>query len=99
MAKLGGCQSSCAHSFYLITVDIFLQGFGFHDYAQNGKVGKFFIYEKYMENLVNIFTCGLLVHQINMPIIYLPDQFKGIRNVFMIILIVLIVYSEMKFPD
>lgn len=52
-----------------------------------------------MENLVNTFACGLLVHQVDMPIINLPDQFKGIRNLFMISLIVLLIYSEIKYPD
>lgn len=52
-----------------------------------------------MKNWVNTFACGLLVRQINMPIINLPDQFKGIRNLFMINLIVLLIYSEIKYPN
>lgn len=46
-----------------------------------------------MENLVNTFACWILVHQINMPIINPPVEFKGIRNLFMISLIVLFIYS------
>lgn len=46
-----------------------------------------------MEDLVNTFACCILVHQQSVPITNPPDQFKGIRNLFMISLIVLFIYS------
>lgn len=48
-----------------------------------------------MKNLVNTFTCELLVHQINMPILNLPDNFK--KDIYC--QFVLLIYSEIKYPD
>lgn len=86
MAKLGGYQSICAYILYLTSMDIFFLGLLFSWLCSEWE-------SEYMEDLVNTFACCILVHQLNVPITNPPDQFKGIRNLFMISLIVLFIYS------